>query len=289
MKLLLLLLGTAISLSLAAEGEYSYSDQAAWGGVCTTGERQSPIDVNSVKNTVSYISHIASFGGSQAVKKNTVGLKTVQFDLTDTPTIVMPDTWPVGHTKGLQALQLHFHWGESGAGGSEHKLFGKHYKGEAHLVTRNLDQEDAEADDYLAVFGVFLQTGVIAQADTISESIGELANGLSTNIDLDDLYKPQTKSIFTYRGGLTTPGCNEIVFWQVLEEPITLTVDDMNAIRGAVPYDENFREIQELNGRDITHRLLDQHYDSHQDYYSGSSRSQLPFLALVFVTLFYLM
>lgn len=283
MKLLLLLLGTAISLSWAAEGEYSYSDQAAWGGVCTTGERQSPIDVNSVKNTVSYISHIASFGGGQAVTKKTEGLKTVQFDLTDTPTIVMPDTWPVGHTKGLQALQLHFHWGTSGAGGSEHKLFGKHYKGEAHLVTRNLDQEDEEADDYLAVFGVFLQTGVIAQADEISDSIADLVAGRSTNIDLDDLYKPQTKSIFTYRGGLTTPGCNEIVFWQVLEEPITLTVDDMNALREAVTYDENFREIQELNGRDITHRLLDQHYDS------GSSRSQLPFLALVFVTLFYLM
>lgn len=281
---LLLLLGTVISLGWAAEGEYSYADQAAWGGVCTTGDRQSPIDVNSVKNTVSYSSNIASFGGGQAVTKRTEGLKTVQFDLTDTPTISMPDTWPVGHTKGLQALQLHFHWGPSGAGGSEHKLFGKHYKGEAHLVTRNLDQEDEEADDYLAVFGVFLQTDPsLMSADDISINIASLINGGTTNIDLNNLYKPQTNSIFTYRGGLTTPGCNEIVFWQVLEEPITLTEDHMDVLRGAVAYEENFREIQGLNGRDITHRLLDQLYDS------GSSRSDMSLVVLVFVTLFCVM
>merc|ERR1712176_1016224 len=110
-----------------------------------------------IQRTIYYRDGVETFGGDVDVKRKTENQMTVQFDLNDKPVIKMRSDWPVGHTKGLQLLQMHFHWGKPGEGGSEHHLFGKQYAGEARLVTNNLDQEDKEKDDYLAVFGVFLQ------------------------------------------------------------------------------------------------------------------------------------
>lgn len=332
MKLLLLvLLGAVITVSCASEGTYSYSDQAAWDGVCATGKHQSPIDINEVKNTVYYGSGMSLFGGYKSIIIEKGSLKTTRFVLTSTPIYkTMPQNWPVGHTKGLQALHVQFHWGK-GTEGSEHMLNGKQFIGEIHVVTRNLDQDDETASDYYAVFGFFMKVVTGNELpDMLSNSLAAMLSGSSPILNMDDLfsrYNKAIKSVFTYEGSLTTPGCDETVFWQVMEEPILVTQDAFNSLRtsgsdrvdDANNFEFNYREIQELNGRHITHRLLHQAITTPADggdseetpadggdseetckvdchaaqqtcmWTMSGAATSLPSLALLFAALFYLM
>ncbi|XP_063684648.1 putative carbonic anhydrase 3 [Bolinopsis microptera] len=316
---LLLLVGAVLTVGWAADGAYSYDDQAAWGGVCTTGKHQSPIDINKVTDTVYYGSMISSFGEEVKIEKKTEGLMTVQWDLTDTPIFKnFPDDWPVGQTKGLQGLQMHVHWGKTRTYGSEHRLNGKQYDGEIHLVTRNLDQDDENASDYYAVLGVFIEAvdeGFDLDIDEDADQyISGMVSGRNDAVDLDVLFGQQgtnkhKNSVFTYEGSLTTPGCDEKVFWQVLEKPVLLSSSYFDGIREELETVEyNHRDIQELNGRHITHRLLNQLHTSEggqSDSFckvdcqaaqqtcmgamSGTAATSLPSLALLFAALVYLM
>jgi len=270
---LLLLLGVLVS----CVASWSHNAQGEWGGVCQTSKRQSPIDINHIKKTVYYGDGIETFGGLTTIKKKVENVHGVKFEMTEELKINMPKDWPVGHTKGLEVLQLHFHWGKSGEDGSEHALFGKHYKGEAHLVTRNLDQDDEEASDYLAVFGVFLETtsNVDESHTDATAAIQDVMQGTTEAFNLDHVFSPKTESIFTYEGGLTTPDCTAFVFWQVLEKPITLTVELMDLLRKVgvdENYEENHRELQDLNGRHITHRMLNQPYTSPAEHGSETCK-----------------
>lgn len=315
---LLLLLGAVITVSLADEGTYSYSDQAAWGGVCSTGKHQSPIDIKEIKNTVYYDSEISSFQFPCSIELKKGSLKTTQFALTATPTFTnMPENWPVGHTKGLQALQLHLHWGRGDDMGSEHMLNGKQFVAELHLVTRNLDQDDETASDYYAVFGFFMEVVSEDSEDAVSGTLDDLLAGEKHQLELDELFfrnSGSVRSIYTYEGSLTTPGCDEKVFWQVMQEPIKVKqglIDSM-VKSGHIRDDKNnefsfnYREIQELNGRHITHRLLHQAVSTADDseetckvdchaaqqtcmWTMSGAATSLPSLALLFAALFYLM
>ena len=301
-----LLIGALIALTYAGDASI-YGDQSAWGGECGTSERQSPIDINHIHRTIYYGSKVGSFGGNVEITRITD--KKMQFDITDSENTIikMPENWPVGHTNGLQAKQIHFHWGPiDGDGGSEHTLFGKRYAGEAHLVTRNLDQEDDSAGDAYAVFGIFLEHGD-PEDDAVTANLQDLVSGAATELSLDILYSPErTKSIFTYDGGLTTPDCQGIVFWQVLEHTVKVPKELINDMRGATKIVQNYRDLQELNGRHITHRLLDQHYTSpeggsetcHLDCRSAQetcmwkmsgSTATIPSLFLLFIGLIFLM
>ena len=48
----------------------------------------------------------------------------------------------------------------------------------------------------------------------------DMISGNATSIDLSLIYPTSTKSVFTYEGSLTTPGCEEHVFWQVGEKGV---------------------------------------------------------------------
>jgi len=271
---LLLVLSAVMALSYAGEGDFSYLKQEEWGGVCNNpaATKQSPINIKQVHKTIYYKEGIKSFGSDVGVTRATTeGLQTVKFDITadNQPTIMMPKTWPVGTTKGLKALQLHFHWGKGGMGGSEHLLFDKQYAGQAHLVTRNLDQDDDKAEDYLSVFGIFLEES--AEEDKIhkgmNDNLKELMKGETEIMKLDTWYDPETTSILNYEGGLTTPDCHTQVFWNVIEKPVTISTEVMKMLRDSADgkYEFNYREPQPMNGRHITNRVLRQSYDTDQN------------------------
>ena len=42
-------------------------------------------------------------------------------------------------------------------------------------------------------------------------------------MDLSALYPSSIGSILTYPGSLTTPGCNEIVTWVIISEPLEIS------------------------------------------------------------------
>ncbi len=66
---------------------------------------------------------------------------------------------------------------------------------------------------------------------------------------------------FTYPGSLTTPTCNQIVTWIVLETPITVSmklIDTLGKLkdkggkrRRKMKIRDNFRPVQPLNGRTV--------------------------------------
>ena len=265
-----LLMVTMVTVSFAAdESVWSYADQEAWGGVCNKGTRESPIDIKGADKIMAYTEKI-ELPAKLEIELQTDGLKTVKLNILDETSnavFKMPDTWPVGHTKGLQALQLHLHWGRKGEKGSEHYLFGEQYDGEAHLVCRNLDQEDETAGDAYAVFGIFLQVDVEPEAG--SDHLQQILDGGSTAFYLPRIYteNDQLTSMFTYEGGLTTPGCNEAVYWHVTPYPLYVSAVLMEKLRsfGGEEYYLNYRELQPLNERKVIARVMDAPYATPQE------------------------
>lgn len=63
--------------------------------------------------------------------------------------------------------------------------------------------------------------------------------------------------LFNYPGSLTTPGCNEIVDWWVVQKPLKIATSDLERLQRHFQrfeiYDEgkDARSVQPLNGRTI--------------------------------------
>lgn len=60
---------------------------------------------------------------------------------------------------------------------------------------------------------------------------------------------PNRLSYYTYRGSLTTPDCSEVVTWVVLQEPMNMSSEQIEAFRAIFP--GNYRPTQPLNGRSV--------------------------------------
>lgn len=133
--------------------------------------------------------------------------------------------------------QFHFHHP------SEHKLKGKYFDSELHLVHSN-------PSGNLFIIGVFLDTDV---ADSmISEDLTfekeDVVKELK-DFDLKSLL-PKDLTHYQYMGSLTTPPYTEGAYWMVMKEPIGISKAQLDALKKLIP--TNSREPQELNDRKIT-------------------------------------
>ncbi|WP_208111285.1 carbonic anhydrase family protein [Flavobacterium chryseum] len=61
---------------------------------------------------------------------------------------------------------------------------------------------------------------------------------------------PQNKTYYTYTGSLTTPPCTEGVQWFIFKNQIDVSIKMIKDLRKIMPLN-NFRNVQELNGRKI--------------------------------------
>ena len=140
-----------------------------WSGTCKNGRRQSPIDIRT-----RYTKKILMAGNSLVFNQyeKQVGASvennghTVKLTLTDgfDDEIWIKDGG-LSLTK-FQFAQAHFHWGDDDKHGSEHKIDGKTFPMEMHLVHWNLDvgrtlKEAVEKDTgiSLEVLGVHYKIG----------------------------------------------------------------------------------------------------------------------------------
>ncbi|KAL4101413.1 hypothetical protein PRIC1_005165 [Phytophthora ramorum] len=63
--------------------------------------------------------------------------------------------------------------------------------------------------------------------------------------------------LYNYPGSLTTPGCDEIVDWWVVEKPVKVSAKDLTRIRDnqgevhATDASDNARPVQPLNDRTV--------------------------------------
>ncbi len=194
---------------------------------CSTGQRQSPIDIR---------------GGVR------VDLDPIQFDYRPTAFRVIDN----GHTvqvnlnggnsievqgRRYDLVQFHFHRP------SEERIDGRQFDMVAHLVHK-------DAEGRLAVVAVLLDRGsahaVVQQVwnNLPLEKGEELA--AKAPIDMNRLL-PEDKRYYTYMGSLTTPPCSEGVLWMVMQQPVPIAPDQINVFARLYPM--NARPIQSAAGR----------------------------------------
>jgi carbonic anhydrase len=218
------------------DAHWSYSGERgpqAWGAMkaefnkCSTGMRQSPIDIRE---------GIA------------VDLEPVQFDYRSTGFAVIDN----GHTvqvnvapgNAIQVLgrrydlvQFHFHRP------SEERINGRQFDMVAHLVHK-------DPDGRLAVVAVLLDRGSAQPlVQTIWNNLplekGE-EQAARVAIDLNHLL-PQDRRYYTYMGSLTTPPCSEGVLWMVMQQPVPVSPEQIDIFARLYPM--NARPVQAAAGR----------------------------------------
>lgn len=206
---------------------WSHDDPDAWGETCTTGTKQSPVDLTDA--SAEDLAEIEfDYQPSEVTVANTG--HTIQAGYGTGSAIGVDGTW-------YDLIQFHFH------APSEHTIDGENAAAELHLV----HQDD---DGNLAVVGVLVSEGTANEAvapvlDDLPDDEGEQTEP-ETEVDADGLL-PDGHLTFRYDGSLTTPPCSEGVRWMVMTEPVTWSAEQLAAFTDL--YDGSNRPVQPLNDR----------------------------------------
>jgi carbonic anhydrase len=194
---------------------------------CASGTRQSPIDIRD------------------GIR---VDLDPVQFDYRSSAFRVVDN----GHTvqvnvangnsievmgRRYELLQFHFHRP------SEERIEGRQFDMVAHLVHKDLEGR-------LAVVAVLLDRGsahpLVQQVwNNLPLEKGEEVPARAA-LDMNQLL-PRDRRYYTYMGSLTTPPCSEGVLWMVLQQPATISPEQIDVFARLYPM--NARPLQQASGR----------------------------------------
>jgi carbonic anhydrase len=142
--------------------------------------------------------------------------------------------------------QFHFHWGSESSRGSEHKIDGKVFAAELHLVHWNSRQfrsfaEAAEATNGLVVLAVFIESGSEQRSlKEVTDLFGEIPfsedhTTIPEGFNPASLLPDDLTKYWTYSGSLTTPPCHESVRFIVFRQPIQVSEEQLNAFRSLRP------------------------------------------------------
>jgi len=287
---ILAILGLLALSSTAHAATWDYTNGSYWqslGYADCGGSSQSPIDINTTHSQAfeDDFSNFTFSVGYKIVHTGSLfnsGGHTIQFNV-DESYGARISGGPLNNSYILN--QFHLHWGSKPGQGSEHTLNGEMYDGELHLVHYNEVYDNfshAVSEGYpnsLAVVGIFLkevtpwmqETAVqdSATVNSLRKAALELARpwtGPSAPyIDMEARLIDFVSSIsdltglYHYEGSLTTPGCNEIVQWLVLDKPLLIRRDGLlpalrkNCDSYGNPIQDNYRPVLPLNGRNLFH------------------------------------
>jgi len=212
------------------EGPGFWDELAPDYALCGTGRAQSPIDitgeqeVNLADLTLNYQpSALNIFNNGHTIQVNYDQGSTLVYNENE-----------------YQLVQFHFHHP------SEHTINGEAFDMELHLVHR-------DANGALAVVGVMLREGEVenpAYAPIFGHLPSEAGEPEATDIRVSagDLL-PESHLYYTYSGSLTTPPCTQGVRWLVLETPVEVLAQQLEAF--ASIFELNARPVQPLNVRDL--------------------------------------
>jgi carbonic anhydrase len=199
--------------------------------LCKIGQQQSPIALQTGKST-RLAEHDFDIRFGKAKGQLTNNGHTIQFNLDSAA-----DNTVTLKNATYNLAQFHFHTP------SEHRLDGKSFPMEMHLVSK-------DADGKLTVVGVFIKAG--AKNEALAKLWSKLptpnASLQATEVDLATLL-PAKRSALVYAGSLTTPPCSEDVNWIVLEQPIQMSQQQINAFRKH--FTDNHRPIQRSHERKV--------------------------------------
>ncbi len=227
---------TAPSASRHSGHDWAYGGAAGpehWGDLkpefaaCSSGSRQSPIDIRSgirvdlepiVFDYRASVFRVIDNGHTIEVRVgggNSIEVQGRRFDL----------------------LQFHFHRP------SEERIDGRQFDMVVHLVHR-------DPEGRLAVLAVLLDRG---SAHPLVQSVWNhlpleknVEVAASPLLDLSHLLPPDRR-YFAYMGSLTTPPCTEGVLWLVMQQPVPIAVEQVNVFSRLYPM--NARPVQPAAGR----------------------------------------
>jgi carbonic anhydrase len=224
------------STALAADWDYSEAKgPSRWATLnpayhtCADGLRQSPIDISTSQATKTLMVdpiHYQSMAKGRI--KSDHGDAEVSLDQPNTHQTL---EWQQ-RTYALQ--DFHFHWP------SENYLNGQRFPLELHLVNR-------APDGSLAVIGVFFKVGDANPA--IDKLIKGLRSSGAVSFNIKELL-PSSKTFYQFQGSLTVPPCGESVQWFVLQMPVVLSKEQLEALKLGMP-ESNARPLQPLHDRTI--------------------------------------
>jgi carbonic anhydrase len=233
------LLSAAPSVAEEHAAHWSYSGAhgpAHWGtddpasATCSTGTRQSPIDIETA--------------ASADLPPINFAYRAFPLTVTDTH-----HTFQVNVPQGsggitvggdhYELVQFHFHRP------SEEVVHGKHQAMVAHLVHKNDKGE-------LAVVAVLIREGGANEfLKPIFDNFppeGTESKVAGTSADLMQLLPPK-HGYYSFEGSLTTPPCSEHVHWFVLKQPVQASAQQVAQF--AARYPHNARPTQPLNARNV--------------------------------------
>lgn len=237
MKLKLAMGVAALAVTLAgpaaaAAWNYDVSDSVhgphAWGSLAgnaaCNGSAQSPIDLGIAHEARLPNLRINYLRSELAVVNNG---HTIQVNINNGSKLTIKG-------KVYSLLQFHFH------SPSEHVVSGDNYPMEAHFVNK-------AADGTLAVIGVFIKEGEHNRTlqkiwDIAPHAEGEAHS--ATRIDPSKLLGDEDDEYYGYQGSLTTPPCSEIVTWNVLQEPIEASREQIDHFVSLLHEGHNARPTQ---------------------------------------------
>ena len=268
---------------ISATPDYSYDDQQAWPNLPNSycgGNRQSPINV-IIRNLEGpqdllleeLLMENWDVGFDGEWENNGHSLKFTPEESTTTIETYLGE---------YELLQFHFHWGVDDNEGSEHQVDGKAYSGELHFVHKITDTSVQQTSGYYyTVVGVLLEADEGIAYEGIWETLGSTIPEYNTTVNVSGInyidMLPDDLSYYYYNGSLTTPTCNEIVQWVLLQQPLSVPVEFFERIRTTPTNDgtltHNFRNIQALNNRVV------------YQYSAGGASSAVPIIALLLASI----
>ncbi|ETN23475.1 hypothetical protein PPTG_00072 [Phytophthora nicotianae INRA-310] len=209
------------------------------------GSRQSPIDISTTT------------GGNVATRSLSFSGECADFNLTQTDdtfkaSVVGGSCTAKANGASYKMAQFHVH------APSEHTLNGKPLDGEVHFVHSNGD------GSALMVVGVFLDVVNRGKTDPFMVSILDGMENVSPTKwesmslgSYSKLVNANANRLYNYPGSLTTPGCDEIVDWWVVQKPITVSPTDFKRLQAQLKElkvtdnGKNARPVLPLNGRKV--------------------------------------
>jgi carbonic anhydrase len=226
--------GAAHAGGTAAHWSYEgATGPAHWGSLspdyalCSTGRRQSPIDIK--ERTPRDLPNI-SFNYQATPIEIVNNGHTVQVNCA-------PGSFIEADGQRFNLAQFHFH------SPSEHHLNGRGAAAEMHLVHKS-------ASGGLAVVAVMIEEGAHnPNFDPVWNNLPARAGPavrLSATIDAAKLL-PADPRTYRYDGSLTTPPGTEGVKWCIMIRPVTLSSGQLATFRSI--FNGNNRPTQPLNGR----------------------------------------
>lgn len=230
-----------------------------WGGVCSTGTRQSPVDLPLAAATApgaptKYTCKFGDFQFKYGTQERVVVLNTghgtmqVNFQPGNIATVGGVD---------LELIQYHFHTP------SEHAMDGKRSAMEVHLVHKVVSTGG------LAVLGAMLESGATLPNPSLQTALVFAPPGEKEQMQAMRPVDPLAllpadngkghRPYIHYAGSLTTPPCSEGVDWFVFTQPVKVTdkqiLDFMHFVGHGATYALNSRPLQPVNARPFKFEL----------------------------------